>query len=111
MTIVRLGIIGVGGMARYHIRQILKQTDTTQITALCEPEKDNYAKAAELFEQAGQPLPPCAPDFDTFLRKYGKHIDAAFIVTPHNQHYPQAKALLEAGKDVLVEKPLVKPGS
>lgn len=107
MTIVRLGIIGVGSMARYHIRQILKQTDTTQITALCEPNKENYAKAAELFEQAGQPVPPCEPDFDKFLRKHGKHIDAAFIVTPHNQHFPQAKALLEAGKDVLVEKPMV----
>lgn len=107
MTIVRLGVIGVGGMARYHIRQILQQTDTTQITALCEPNKDNYAKAAELFEQAGQPVPPCEPDFDKFLKKHAKHIDAAFIVTPHNQHFPQAKALLEAGKDVLVEKPMV----
>lgn len=107
MSIVRLGIIGAGGMARYHIRQILQQTNTTQITAICEPNGDNYEKAAALFEEAGQPVPPCEPDFDKFLRKFGKHIDAGFIVTPHNQHFPQAKALLEAGKDVLVEKPMV----
>lgn len=107
MSIVRLGMIGTGGMARYHIRQILQQTDTTQITAVCEPNGDNYEKAAELFEKAGQPVPPDEPDFEKFLKKYGKHIDAAFIVTPHNQHFPQAKALLEAGKDVLVEKPMV----
>lgn len=107
MTIVRLGMIGAGGMARHHIRQILKQTDTTQITAVCEPNEENYRKAAELFETAGQPVPPCEPDFDRFLKKYGKHIDVGFIVTPHNQHFPQAKALLEAGKDVLVEKPMV----
>jgi predicted dehydrogenase len=107
MSIVRLGMIGVGGMARYHIRNILKQTDTTQVTAICEPNGDNYEKAAELFEQAGLPVPPAEADFEKFLKKYGKSIDAAFIITPHNQHFPQAKALLEAGKDVLVEKPMV----
>jgi predicted dehydrogenase len=107
MTMIRLGIIGAGAMARHHIQQILKQTDTTQITAICEPNKENYHKAAELFERAGHPVPPCEPDFDKFLKKYAKHIDAGFIITPHNQHFPQAKALLEAGKDVLVEKPMV----
>ena len=107
MSIVRLGLIGAGGMARYHIANILKQTDTTQITAICEPNGDNYEKAADMFEKAGQAVPPCEGDFDTFMKKYGDQIDAAFIITPHNQHFPQAKALLEAGKDVLVEKPMV----
>ena len=107
MSIVRLGMIGVGGMARYHISNILKQTDTTQVMAICEPSGDNYEKAADMFDKAGQPVPPCERDFDKFLKKYGKSIDAAFIITPHNQHFPQAKALLEAGIDVLVEKPMV----
>lgn len=107
MSIVRLGMIGTGGMARYHIRNILKQTDTTQITAVCEPNKDNFAKAAQLFEEAGQPVPPNVKDFEGFMKRQAKNIDAGFIITPHNQHFPQAKALLEAGKDVLVEKPMV----
>jgi len=107
MTAIRLGIIGAGGMARYHIQRILKQTDTTQITAICEPNKENYRKAAELFEQAGHDVPPCEPDFEKFVKKFSKQIDAGFIITPHNQHFAQAKALLEAGKDVLVEKPMV----
>jgi predicted dehydrogenase len=104
---IRLGIIGAGAMARHHIQHILKQTDTTQITAICEPNRENYRKAAELFERAGHPVPPCEPDFDKFLKKHGKQIDAGFIITPHNQHFAQAVALLEAGKDVLVEKPMV----
>ncbi len=107
MSIVRLGMIGTGGMARYHIHNILKQLDTTQIIAVCEPDKTQYQKAAEIFEAAGQPVPPNVKDFDSFMAKSAKKIDAAFIVTPHNQHFPQAKALLEAGKDVLVEKPMV----
>jgi predicted dehydrogenase len=107
MSITRLGLIGAGGMARYHINNILKQTDTTQVTAICEPNGDNYEKAAELFDKAKQPVPPCEANFDKFMKKHGKNIDAAFIVTPHNQHYSQATALLLAGKDVLVEKPMV----
>ena len=34
---VRVGLIGVGGMARYHISQLLKMQSTTRIVALCEP--------------------------------------------------------------------------
>ncbi len=107
MSIVRLGMIGVGGMARYHISNILKQTYTTQVTAICEPSGDNYEKAADMFDKAEQPVPPCERDFDKFLKKHAKNIDAAFIITPHNQHFPQSKALMEAGVDVLVEKPMV----
>lgn len=106
MPICRLGIIGVGAMARYHIERILTQTDTTRITALCEPNPEHYRAALKLFEAAGQPAPPNEPDFKRFLRKYADQIDAAFVITPHAHHYAQVKALLEAGKDVLVEKPM-----
>jgi predicted dehydrogenase len=34
------------------------------------------------------------------------HIDVIYIATPHNFHYEQAKAALEAGKSVLCEKPI-----
>ena len=34
-------------------------------------------------------------------------LDAAFIVTPHNLHHDQAKMCMEAGLDVLLEKPMV----
>src|SRR5205085_5717220 len=34
-------------------------------------------------------------------------LDVAFIVTPHAYHFGQAKACLEAGLDVLLEKPMV----
>jgi predicted dehydrogenase len=107
MSIIRLGMIGSGGMARYHINNILKQTDTTQITAICEPSKDAYKLAAEMFEKAGQPVPPNEPSFEKFMKKQAKNIDAAFIITPHVEHFPQATAMLEAGKDVLLEKPMV----
>lgn len=34
------------------------------------------------------------------------NVDAVYIATPHNFHYEQTKLCLEAGKPVLVEKPL-----
>ncbi len=107
MSKIRLGMIGTGGMARYHIGNILKQLDTTEVAAVCEPSGQAYELAAELFDKAGQPVPPNEPDFAKFIKKHGKSIDAAFIITPHAEHFPQATALMEAGIDVLIEKPMV----
>jgi predicted dehydrogenase len=107
MSKIRLGMIGTGGMARHHIGNILKQLDTTEVAAVCEPSGQAYELAAELFDKAGQPVPPNEPDFAKFIKKYGKSIDAAFIITPHAEHFPQATALMEAGIDVLIEKPMV----
>lgn len=49
-----------------------------------------------------------------FRRGYGSYeelaadpeVDVVYIASPHNDHYPSAKLCLEAGKAVLVEKPL-----
>ena len=107
MNPVKLAMIGTGGMARYHIESILKQTDTTQVVAVCEPNADNYAKTAQMFVDAGQPAPANEPDFEKFVADVAPGVDAAFIITPHNQHCMQASALLLAGVDVLLEKPMV----
>jgi predicted dehydrogenase len=44
---VRMSMIGCGGMARHHLRHILRQTDTTEIVALCEPSPEALAATAE----------------------------------------------------------------
>ncbi len=105
--ITRLAIVGAGGMARHHLKSIVKMRNVLEITAICEPSGDNYEKAAEIFEEAGLPVPPCEPDFEKFVKKHRKNFDAAFVITPHNQHVSQASALLAAKKDVLLEKPMV----
>jgi predicted dehydrogenase len=104
-----MGIVGVGGMARHHINNLLKQTDTTRVVAICEPNPDNAAKATKLFTDAGLPSPQNEPDFEKFVEDIAAQglIDAVFIITPHNQHCAQASALLMAGVDVLLEKPMV----
>ena len=106
---VRTAIIGSGGMARYHIRQMLKQADTTQIAAICEPSEKSYAAAAEIFRQAGLEPPPNQPDLDRLLKD--TPLDTAFIITPHVYHHAQTLACLEKGLDVLLEKPMVMNAS
>jgi len=97
-------VIGCGNMGRHHIRNILKQTDTTEMAVLCDPLPAAIEETAKVFAEAGQALPPNEPDLRKLLADYD--VDAAFIVTPHALHHDQAKACLEAGVDVLLEKPM-----
>jgi len=101
---VRMAVIGCGNMGRHHLRNILQQTDTTEIAVLCDPAPAAIEESAKIFAEAGQALPPNEPDLQRLLADYD--LDAVFIVTPHALHHDQAKACLEAGVDVLVEKPM-----
>lgn len=103
----KIAIIGTGGMARHHIKSLLKLIDRIEVVSVCEPNDANYQKAAQMFIEAGQPAPVNEPDFEKFVDEKAPSIDAAFIITPHNQHCMQASALLLAGVDVLLEKPMV----
>jgi len=103
----RVAMIGVGGMARHHIRDMLKQADTTAITVVCEPSAAQYEATAAIFSEEGVLPPPNEPDLRRLLTRYAGELDAAFIITPHAYHHDQSVACLEAGLDVLLEKPMV----
>jgi predicted dehydrogenase len=85
---------------------MLDRTDT-EVVAICEPSPVALAVAAESFVKRGLAVPPNEPDWRRFVETYADELDAAFIVTPHNLHFTQATACLEAGMDVLLEKPMV----
>ena len=113
---VRVALIGAGGIARYHIRQILtpapaggarEMQSMIRIVAICEPSEARAREAANIFVEAGVPPPPNQPDWQRLIAEYGPELDAAVILTPHALHHDQAKACLEAGIDVLLEKPMV----
>jgi len=111
MSPVRTVMIGCGGMARHHIRNMVKMKDTTQISVVCEPSAQAYEDTAALFEEAGLPVPTNQPDLAKLLSDHKGAIDAAFIITPHAYHHDQTTACLEAGIDVLLEKPMVMTGA
>ncbi|MBI1279406.1 MAG: gfo/Idh/MocA family oxidoreductase [Anaerolineaceae bacterium] len=104
---VRVAMIGCGGMARGHVRNILKQQDTTEVIVVNDPSDEAYAEMQKVFTDANLTPPPNEKDLTRLLSDYQGRIDVAFIVTPHAFHYEQAKACMEAGLDVLLEKPMV----
>src|SRR5436190_9597608 len=103
----RMVMVGAGGMARHHIRKLIQQTESTKIVAVCEPSDVAYRATSQLFKEAGLRPPPNQPDLEKLLSDREGGLDAAFIITPHALHYAQASMCLEAGLDVLLEKPMV----
>jgi predicted dehydrogenase len=100
-------MIGCGGMARHHLRQILTHFGDTAVPVICEPSPEAAALTAELFTSLNRAIPHTEPDLEKLLVDYGNELDAAFIITPHALHHDQTQACLEAGLDVLLEKPMV----
>jgi predicted dehydrogenase len=94
-------------MARHHIRRLISQGDELPFTLVCEPSPKAYADFCALYEEAGFTPPDNVPDLATLLAAHAADLDAAFIITPHVLHFGQAKMCLEAGLDVLLEKPMV----
>jgi len=105
-TKVRMVVVGCGGMARHHLKKIVQQLDTTHIAALCDPDPAVFEQAGEIFAEAGLAMPPTWQSLDNMLMDIGDQLDAAFIITPHAYHHDQTVACLEAGLDVLLEKPM-----
>lgn len=103
----RVAVIGCGAKGRSHIASMLKQQDTTEIVALYEPSQPMYDAVCEVFVEAGLTPVPNQSSLEELLSNYQSELDAAFIITPHAFHYDQAKQCLEAGLDVLLEKPMV----
>ncbi len=101
----RTALIGAGNMARHHLPLMIETG--ADIRVICEPSADNYKMTLGKFAELGAPGPPNEPVLDDLIKKYADELDAVFIVTPHNLHHDQAKSCLEAGLDVLLEKPMV----
>ncbi len=96
---VRLGFIGAGWWATANHMPVLAARDDVRFAAVCARRPETLARAQSQFgfefvttdcrELLAQPL------------------DAVIISTPHALHYAHAKAALEAGCHVMVEKPMV----
>jgi predicted dehydrogenase len=95
---VRIGIIGAGGISRYHIRHILGMPDA-HVGAICDVRPDAAAEVA-----AAYGIPAVDTDYQAVLAR--QDIDAVVICTPNDSHAPVAIAAAQAGKHVLCEKPL-----
>ncbi len=98
MSIVRFGVVGVGGMGAGHCRYISEVVPEAQLTAVCDR---NLERAQEIADKYGVP----AFDSPTALFQSGL-VDAILIATPHPSHASIAIEAFQHGLHVLTEKPL-----
>jgi predicted dehydrogenase len=94
---IRIGVIGYGYWGPNIVRN-LRDLDSAHVVAICDrsPEAQRRAKHAH-------PTVEIASDATEILRS--PSIDAVAIITPVWTHFELAKAALENGKHVFVEKP------
>lgn len=95
---LRFGLIGCGAWGSHHAR-VIANTPGVELAAIAERSDQNRAAA-----QANHPHATLYSDFHEMLRK--EKLDAVDIVLPAHLHYEAAKAALEAGCHLLLEKPM-----
>jgi predicted dehydrogenase len=98
MNKLRIGIIGVGGIALgRHIPAFLQLNDRCEITALSDVNFDRARETAEKYN-----IPHVFEDYHELFSE----VDAVCICTPNKFHAEITIAAFEAGVHVLCEKPM-----
>ncbi|MGM7723280.1 Gfo/Idh/MocA family protein [Metabacillus sp. Hm71] len=100
MSLIKVGIIGVGNMGRAHVQLLGKgKINGAILTAVCDPFQDQL----ESLVSDAQGDVEIFRDEDAFLNESG--IDAVLISTPHYDHPKLAMKAFAKGMHVLIEKP------
>ncbi len=94
---LRIGVVGTGHMGTYHINT-LSTIPGISFDAICDV---NETKLKELSDKY-------KVNFYTDYKKFLSKVDAVVIAVPTYLHYKFASQALEAGKHVLLEKPMTK---
>jgi predicted dehydrogenase len=96
--VLNYGVIGYGYWGPNLVR-VLNQAKGSTVVAVADKVPANLAKVAALY-------PKTVTHSDGAAIIADPAIDVVAVATPVSTHYPLAAAALEAGKHVLVEKPL-----
>ncbi|HEY3341262.1 MAG TPA: Gfo/Idh/MocA family oxidoreductase [Anaerolineae bacterium] len=98
MSKIKFGIIGTGGMAHWHARQI-NDTGLGQIIATCDVDRARAQSFATLYNAERV--------YDDFHKMMADgNLDAVAIVTSNDAHYAASMAAFAKGLHVMCEKPL-----
>ncbi len=97
MKKVRVAVIGVGYLGRFHAQKYAQLPECELVAVVDARPEAREAVAAEVGARA-------LPDYRSLLGE----VDAVSIVTPTAAHFPIAREFLESGAHVLVEKPITE---
>ena len=91
---LRIGVIGAGSLGFHHVR-ILRDMDSVELVGFVDSSDEQATRVA------GELGVKRYPDTAALLGD----VDAATIVVPTSEHFTVAKAALDAGRHVFIEKP------
>lgn len=97
MSKTRLAVIGCGGMSKGHLRRFHSLESRLEVVAAVDVVEERARDAAEGIEGVR-----VATDYREVL----DHVDAVLLVLPHHLHHSIGMDCLQAGKHVLLEKPM-----
>jgi predicted dehydrogenase len=95
---LRVGLVGLGNWGPNLLRAAV-ELDEVEVGALCDIDRERLARYGRRY-----PYARLTPRFEDLLEDEG--VDALVVATPIATHPRLVRAALEAGKHVLVEKPM-----
>jgi predicted dehydrogenase len=97
---LKLAQVGYGYWGR-NLMRVFSGVDGAEMALACDS-----SSGAQTALRTAHPGVEVTDSFETVLSR--PDIDAVVLATPADQHYPQVKQVLEAGKHVFVEKPMAR---
>lgn len=95
---IKVGMVGLGQISYAHEAGYTEIPELVEIAAVCDLDEAKAHYRAERYQAK------VYTDYQQLLAD--SQIDVVDIALPHHLHYPAAMATLEAGKHLLLEKPL-----
>lgn len=95
---VKIGLIGTGRMGEYHVNVAVGLANEYEIAGIYDSDPKRGQEVASRFSV------PSSSDLDDLISKS----DAVVVAVPTVYHYETAKRALNAGRHVLVEKPMTE---
>lgn len=94
---LKAGVLGAGHLGKIHLR-LLNQSEKYELVGFFDPIKENAEKVSEEFGYKA---------FNS-VEELIDAVDVVDIVTPTLSHFDCAKAAIEKGKHIFIEKPITK---
>jgi predicted dehydrogenase len=98
---IRIGVVGCGSVSRAYasLIDVLRKPERVEVVAACDVKEDDKAGIEARFQNAR-----FTTDYKEVVQS--EDVDLVLVLTSMPEHGPITRAALEAGKHVLVEKPM-----
>jgi len=93
---LNVSMVGCGGMAAHYL-PVYRDLEWVRVVSCIDTHPQSAAAAAQLLD--------CPPRVD-YSAALAPEVDVVVISTPNSEHAPQALAAIQAGKHVLLQKPV-----